>query len=75
MRRTAHVVYDCDGTTNLTAESDHRLSVQMRDSGKTMIRIFDAQDRVQRSIHIRRALIVDITYDHNPAEPETKDNR
>jgi hypothetical protein len=54
----ARVVYDSDGTENLAVEAP-RLSTQLWDSGRALIKAYDG-DRLIRAVHITRAYLIDV---------------
>lgn len=65
----AHIRYDADGTCDLTITATGRLSAQLFDSGKALIKVYDPDDNMLRAIHIRRAYLIDVDYRPNP-EPQ-----
>ncbi len=53
----AHIVYDADGTTNLVVKGP-RISTQLFDSGKALIRVYRGH-RVTRSVQLTRTHSID----------------
>lgn len=58
--RTARIVYDADGTSNMAVTTDGHLSTQLWDSGRALIKVTE-EGQVVRVIHLRRAYLIDVT--------------
>lgn len=54
----ARIVFDCDGTDELTVEAE-RISSQLWSSGKAMVRLRDSAGRVLRSLQFSHVYLID----------------